>query len=166
VSGSGAYRVQPGDGFERRLLEYERANCVTDALVDAFRKELLLLVQQLARGPQIPGARPEGFPKKTGVVGWDLWKVRFGVPGLSGSAAQGRLMYLVNRSEHLVRLVWVYSHKQFEQRPSDRELKAALAAAAAAAAKATTTAAESTDAPATPADAGGSAIARSADKAD
>jgi hypothetical protein len=32
-------------------------------------------------------------------------------------------MYLVNATDFVIRLVWIYNHEQFAKRPPDKELK-------------------------------------------
>jgi hypothetical protein len=35
-------------------------------------------------------------------------------------------MYLVNRNQTLIELVWIYTHSEFEKRPPDKNLKQLL----------------------------------------
>jgi mRNA-degrading endonuclease YafQ of YafQ-DinJ toxin-antitoxin module len=34
-----------------------------------------------------------------------------------------RLIYLVNESQAVIQLIWIYSHEQFKKRPADRDLQ-------------------------------------------
>jgi hypothetical protein len=45
------------------------------------------------------------------------------MPELQGASRYGRLMYVVHEVQHVVYLVWVYTHEEFEKRPSDNDLK-------------------------------------------
>ncbi|MEH2372264.1 MAG: hypothetical protein V7K15_04120, partial [Nostoc sp.] len=40
-----------------------------------------------------------------------------------GASGQIRLMYLVNTTDCVIKLVWIYSHEQFAKRPTEVDLK-------------------------------------------
>lgn len=43
-----------------------------------------------------------------------------------GASGQIRLMYLVNTTACVIRLVWIYSHEQFAKHPADKDLKSVI----------------------------------------
>ena len=53
-------------------------------------------------------------------------KLRFAIPDLRGASGQGRLMYLINSTQHKIILVWIYTHEEFAGRPDDKSLKVSL----------------------------------------
>jgi len=53
----------------------------------------------------------------------DFYKLRFSMPGLKRSAQLGRLMYLVHEATCSVRLVWIYTHDEFDSRPPEVDLR-------------------------------------------
>lgn len=48
------------------------------------------------------------------------------MPGLSGAARQGRIMWLICDASKTVSLIWIYTHSEFEKRPADKDLKKVL----------------------------------------
>lgn len=52
----------------------------------------------------------------------ELWKIRFKIPNLSGSLSRLRIIYLRNIEKRMVLIVYVYTHKDYEKRPSDKVL--------------------------------------------
>lgn len=65
----------------------------------------------------------ERWPSKTAKPGYEFWKQRLKLPGQSGSAELGRLMYLVDTKQRKLHLLWIYTHAEFEKRPKDEDLK-------------------------------------------
>ncbi|WP_375496845.1 hypothetical protein [uncultured Nostoc sp.] len=55
--------------------------------------------------------------------GWSFHKL---LKVSKGALGQIRLMYLVNTIDCVIKLVWIYSHEQFEKRPTEVELKSVL----------------------------------------
>lgn len=56
--------------------------------------------------------------------GWTFHKLEFKVS--KGASGQIRLMYLVNTTTCVIKLVWIYSHEQFAKRPADKDLKSVI----------------------------------------
>ncbi len=54
---------------------------------------------------------------------WEFRKYYFDMPSLRGASGEGRLMYLVNRSQSVIWLFWIYTHSEFEKRPPEKILK-------------------------------------------
>ena len=77
----------------------------------------------LALNPLPPGANLEPFSSKHLPQGYRLAKYYFRVPGLSGAAREGRLLYLIDDTTQSVILLTVYSHKNYEKRPPDSLIK-------------------------------------------
>ena len=48
------------------------------------------------------------------------------MPGLRGSAAKGRFIYLVHEATCIVEPIWIYTHDEFDARPPDRDLRDAF----------------------------------------
>ncbi len=72
---------------------------------------------------EVEGSKPEPFPKGTAQEKEQLRKWYFDMPKLDGSASLGRLIYLVRIEAEEVDLLWVYTHRDFEGRPPESELK-------------------------------------------
>lgn len=69
-------------------------------------------------------SRKEPLPRKIELPqGWSFHKLLKVSKGASG---QIRLMYLVNTIDCVIKLVWIYSHEQFEKRPTEVDLKSVL----------------------------------------
>ncbi|NEP30949.1 MULTISPECIES: hypothetical protein [Moorena] len=93
------------------------------------KNSFFLLVTQvldnLIENPYPRNSRQEPFPKTSKLPeGWTFHKLelKFG----QGASGQIRLMYLVNTSKSVIKLVWIYSHKQFTKRPDDKDLRSVI----------------------------------------
>lgn len=65
----------------------------------------------------------EKFPNGYSVDGMELRKKRWrSLPGLSGAAQYGRLLFLVDRGSHIIYLLWIYTHEEFKKTPPAREI--------------------------------------------
>nr|WP_236117262.1 hypothetical protein [Hassalia byssoidea] len=70
-------------------------------------------------------SRNEPLPGKIQLPeGWTFHKLELKVG--RGASRQIRLMYLVNTSDCVIKLVWIYNHQQFEKRPADKDLKSVI----------------------------------------
>ena len=78
------------------------------------------IANDLSLDPLPPNnAKLEPFHSKKLSPGYKLAKYYFRSPGLSGSAGEGRLLYLIDDQAKAVVFLMVYSHKDYETRPRD-----------------------------------------------
>jgi hypothetical protein len=92
-----------------------------------FVDRLTEIIRSLVQEPRDPNSRLEPIPK--GVLipeGWEFRKLVFDVPGTAGAAGEGRLIYLVNYVDHVISLLWLYTHEEFKGRPPDQDLRQLL----------------------------------------
>lgn len=67
-------------------------------------------------------SRNEPLRGKTSLPeGWTFHKLEFRVS--RGASGQIRLMYLVDSSACIIKLMWIYSHEQFTKRPADKDMQ-------------------------------------------
>ena len=86
--------------------------------VDEFKKEVV-------QNPEVGGTL--GFPCGEPIDKCQLRKQKWArLPSLSGAARLGRLIYLVDNETKIINLVWIYTHKEYEKQPPDRELHKAI----------------------------------------
>lgn len=127
MNGCGPFRVAFAPSFERdfaKLIErhYRR---ISD---EELHQTLQIIFGELEASPRgnPPKYKPEKWPKKAHQPPWEFWKCRFSMPGLKGKAQKGRIMYIIHPEEHLVILVYFYTHSEFAKYPKDRELRQRL----------------------------------------
>lgn len=129
MTGSPAYEILPTESFVTSLREFFRAHYNKK---DKKNQDALIVVLDgvrdlLALNPRpIPASRLEGWPHMPTTAESDRYELRklsFVPPGLTGSAGEGRLLYLVCKTERVISLIGVYTHKQWAKRPDDRTLK-------------------------------------------
>lgn len=90
-----------------------------DELVGVF----LSSIKQDYKHPQ---SSLEPWPNKTHQEPWELWKLRFTMPRQSGSSSYGRLIYCVDPVDRWVKLMLLYTHAEYEGRPSDQQIREAF----------------------------------------
>ncbi|MEH2423994.1 MAG: hypothetical protein V7K48_24735 [Nostoc sp.] len=74
--------------------------CVTEVLEDLIEDQYPI------------NSRNEPLPIKIELAeGWSFHELEFKVS--KGASGQLRLMYLVNTTDCVIKLVWIYSHEQF-----------------------------------------------------
>nr|WP_242032847.1 hypothetical protein [Oscillatoria sp. FACHB-1406] len=79
-------------------------------------------LENLIDNPYPQNSRHEPLPGKLKLSEeWTFHKLDLKIS--KGASGQVRLMYLVNTTTKMIKLVWIYSHEQFSKRPPDRELK-------------------------------------------
>lgn len=79
-------------------------------------------IEEIIRDPQLPKSRNEPLPKNCPIQeGWQFRKLSL-IYGL-GASGQIRLMYLFNDEQKIIKVLWIYSHKDFEKRPPDNDIK-------------------------------------------
>lgn len=128
VAGSQPSQLRRTENLERSLKdlikEHYRRNPQAEAkFLTLLEKKLAQLALEGRLGPQ---CWLEKWPHDAHVEGWELWKHYFGMPGLSGSAGEGRLIYLLSKERREIVLLWIYTHRQFPGRPPDASLATAI----------------------------------------
>ena len=94
---------------------------------EAFINAIGELVNRLASDPYLPEANPEPLPRGLVIFDdWKFYKFKFRMPSLAGASGQGRLMYLVSQNQKMIKLVWIYTHAEYEKRPEEKELRVLL----------------------------------------
>jgi mRNA-degrading endonuclease YafQ of YafQ-DinJ toxin-antitoxin module len=119
VTGSTPFSIEESDNFKRsfkKLAKFHGADFV----------ELVAEVLENLIEDQYPiNSRNEPLPGKIQLPeGWTFHKLELKVS--KGASGQIRLMYLVNTTTCVIRLVWIYSHEQFAKRPADKDLKSVI----------------------------------------
>jgi mRNA-degrading endonuclease RelE of RelBE toxin-antitoxin system len=119
VTGSAPFSLEISDCFKRTLKKLGKA------YRDSFIENISNRLEGLILDPYPPEASDEPLPSKMQKSnGWTFHKLRFKIG--KGSSGLIRLMYLVNEEERRIKPLWIYSHEQFEKRPPDKELRAAI----------------------------------------
>ncbi|MEH2058423.1 MAG: hypothetical protein V7K97_20175 [Nostoc sp.] len=116
MTGSTPFSIEKSDNFNRSFKKLAKAyrsdfvECVAEVLEDLIEDQYPL------------NSRNEPLPRKIELPqGWSFHKLELKVS--KGASGQIRLMYLVNTNDCLIKLVWIYSHEQFEKRPTEVDLK-------------------------------------------
>jgi hypothetical protein len=82
-------------------------------------------LEDLIEDPYPTNSRDEPLPGKIHLPKqWTFHKLEIRVS--KGASGQIRLMYLVNETACVIKLVWIYSHEQFAKRPADKDLKSII----------------------------------------
>ncbi len=121
------YRLESrGEGFVRTLKKFLKS--YNKAQRKAVQEVLANIFEEIGNNPNSATSREEPLPQKADrVEGWELRKREFFIS--SGASGQGRLIYLLNEGEAVVRLIWIYNHEQFEKRPPDSGLVSSISEA-------------------------------------
>lgn len=126
MTGSPKFLRVPTRNFERslrRLIKRYKGSREKQAFIVFISQ----LVDELCNEPHPSNSAFEPIPGKMALSEeLEFRKLRFAIPGLRGASGQGRLMYLINSTQHKIILVWIYTHEEFEGRPDDKSLKVAL----------------------------------------
>ena len=119
MTGSTPFSIEQSENFKRSFKKLAKAygadfvELVAEALED-------LTEDQYPRN-----SRSEPLPGKIQLPeGWTFHKLELRVS--RGASGQIRLMYLVNTTGCIIKLVWIYSHEQFAKRPADKEMKSVI----------------------------------------
>ncbi len=124
MSGSATFRINPSDKFKRSYKELLKRHYKGEKAKQAFEECVAQIVRDLSNNPFLAGSFAEGLPGGLRISEeWEFRKYYFDMPKLRGASGEGRLMYLVNRSQGVIKLVWIYTHSEFEKRPPDKTLK-------------------------------------------
>ena len=95
-----------------------------------FQELLMELLGQLQKtefplSPYWKG-KPEPSPSGSIFPGQTLAKLYMKLPGLDGAAREGRIIYLIDRNRREIKLLYIYTHKDFVKRPSDKLIRKLL----------------------------------------
>lgn len=135
MSGSSDFHLEFAPSFEKSLLTFEKETFDKHDKKgrEEFRALIAKTIDDSFNFPRIAGCRNEPFPSTIGKAltdaGWTLHKIEFSTPRASGSARQGRYMFMVHLGEQLLVPLYAYTHKQFPGRVPDGELKDVIRAA-------------------------------------
>jgi mRNA-degrading endonuclease YafQ of YafQ-DinJ toxin-antitoxin module len=119
MSGSTPFSIEASDNFKRSFKKLAKIHGAS--FVEMISKVLEELIDD-----QYPNnSRNEPLPAKIKLPEeWTFHKIDFRIA--KGASGQIRLMYLVNATTCIIKLVWIYSHEQFSKRPADADLKSVL----------------------------------------
>jgi mRNA-degrading endonuclease YafQ of YafQ-DinJ toxin-antitoxin module len=124
VTGSILFLLEKTDNFERsfkKLIKSYKSKLQQQEFVGIVSNYL----EQLIVDPYPAQARDE--PLAGGIKIPDLWTFhKLAFTTSKGASGQIRLMYLVNESERIVKIFWIYNHEQFRKRPPDKDIKDVL----------------------------------------
>ena len=119
MTGSTPFSIEDSDNFKRSFKKLAKIH--GSDFVEVVAQVLEALIED-----QYPlNSRNEPLPGKIDLPeGWTFHKLQFKIS--KGASGQIRLMYLVNPTDCVVRLVWIYSHEQFPKRPANKDLKSVI----------------------------------------
>ncbi|RUT06806.1 hypothetical protein DSM106972_030630 [Dulcicalothrix desertica PCC 7102] len=119
MTGSNPFSIEKSDNFRRSLKK------IAKALGDDFIDLLTEVLEGLIEDQYPVNSRQEPLPAKIQLPEeWTFHKLEFKYG--KGASGQIRLMYLVNSTDYLIYLVWIYNHEQFAKRPADSDLKSVI----------------------------------------
>jgi len=118
------YQIEFGPDFIKSCERVEKSHYRKNPKgAKEFKIALQQVVADLSGDPfQIPRTRQEPSPHGTPESSWEFRKMELPLPRYSGAAGCGRIIYLVNRVEQRVWLLWIYTHKEEKGRPCDKTL--------------------------------------------
>ncbi len=119
MTGSTPFSIEDSENFKRSFKKLAKVHGAS--FVDIVAEILENLTEE-----QYPiNSWQEPLPAKIQLTeGWTFHKLEFKVS--KGASGQIRLMYLVNTTTCVIKLVWIYSHEQFAKRPADKDLKSVI----------------------------------------
>lgn len=119
MTGSTPFSIEESDNFKRSFKKLAKVH--GEKFIELIAKTLEDLIDD-----QYPNnSRSEPLPGRIQLPkGWTFYKLELRVS--KGASGQIRLMYLVNATTCIIRLVWIYSHEQFAKRPTDVDLKSVI----------------------------------------
>lgn len=116
MAGLPPFSIENTDHFKRSFKKLEKFHR------GKFTEIVADILERLIEDPYPLSSRQEPLPSKIQLLnGWTFHKLEFKIS--KGASGQLRLMYLVNASTCVIRLLWIYSHEQFSKRPPDKDLK-------------------------------------------
>jgi mRNA-degrading endonuclease YafQ of YafQ-DinJ toxin-antitoxin module len=122
------FRINPSDKFKRSYKELLKRHYKGEKAQKLFQDFIAQILRNLSSNPFLPDSFAEKLPGSLSKPEkWEFRKYYFDMPNLRGAARQGRLMYLVDRTQSVIELAWIYTHSEFPKRPPDKNLKQLLA---------------------------------------
>lgn len=119
MTGLPPFSIEASDNFKRSFKKLEKVHGIR------FVKIIAEILEGLINDQYPNNSRREPLPAKIQLPQeWTFHKLELRVS--KGAAGQIRLMYLVNATTCVIRLVWVYSHEQFSKRPPDSDLRSVV----------------------------------------
>jgi mRNA-degrading endonuclease RelE of RelBE toxin-antitoxin system len=119
VAGSTPFSIEESENFNRSLKKLAKAHGTS------FVELVAEILEDLIEDQCPVNSRNEPLPGKIHLPnGWTFHKLELRVS--KGASGQIRLMYLVNPTACVIKLVWIYSHEQFAKRPADKDLKSII----------------------------------------
>jgi mRNA-degrading endonuclease YafQ of YafQ-DinJ toxin-antitoxin module len=119
VTGLTPFSIEKSDNFVRSFKKLVKIH--GKGLVEIVAETL----ENLTENPYPNNSRQEPLPGKIRLLPESTFhKLELRIS--KGASGQIRLMYLVNTSDRVIKLVWIYSHEQFAKRPADRDLQTVI----------------------------------------
>jgi hypothetical protein len=118
-----AYSTKFESTYSRALRTHYRKN-PTD--LSEFEESFDKMETDMSLDPYLPGSVRMPWPGNFGRPDWDLCKLKFNMPGLKGASSLGRLLYLVDRKGKIIHLLWVYTHREYENQPPTKDIRRAV----------------------------------------
>jgi mRNA-degrading endonuclease YafQ of YafQ-DinJ toxin-antitoxin module len=119
VTGSTPFSIETSENFKRSFKKLAKVHG------NRFVELVTEIIEELTEDQYPINSRNEPLPGKIQLIeGWTFHKLEFRIS--KGASGQIRLMYLVNTTACVIKLVWIYSHEQFAKRPVDRDLKSVI----------------------------------------
>jgi mRNA-degrading endonuclease YafQ of YafQ-DinJ toxin-antitoxin module len=119
VTGSTPFSIEESENFKRSFKKLVKIHGI------GFVEFVAEILEDLTEDQYPINSRNEPLPGKIQLTeGWTFHKLEFRIS--KGASGQIRLMYLVNPTACVIKLVWIYSHEQFTKRPADRDLKSVI----------------------------------------
>ncbi len=116
MTGLTPFSIEASDNFKRSFKKLAKA------LGSNFIQRVTEVIENLTDDPYPINSRQEPLPGKIHLPQeWTFHKLELRIS--KGASGQVRLMYLVNTTDFVIRLVWIYNHEQFAKRPPDQDLK-------------------------------------------
>ncbi|MDB9311594.1 hypothetical protein PN462_00670 [Spirulina sp. CS-785/01] len=122
-SGSLAYKIKPSEKFKTSFVALRKSHYKkSKKLQTQFKETIQKKVEEISSEPRCADLEP--IPSNLKLPEHlELRKLHFKMPNLQGESRQGRLIYIVNHEKQEIDLVWLYTHKEFQKRPSDKNLQ-------------------------------------------
>ena len=119
MTGSTPFSIEASENFKRSVKNLAKVHG------NRFIELVTEILEDLTEDQYPINSRNEPLPGKIQLTeGWTFHKLEFRIS--KGASGQIRLMYLVNTSACLIKLVWIYNHEQFAKRPADTDLKSVI----------------------------------------
>lgn len=121
MAGSIPFSIESSEDFARSFKKLAKIHKNTNIFSERVEK----ILEDLIEDQNPTNSWNEPLPSKIYLPqGWTFHKLKFKVS--QGASGQIRLIYLVNTTTYIIKLVWIYSHEQFAKRPADQDLKSVI----------------------------------------